>query len=69
MLAQGQSSLAKRGGLVAEVSSGLIFLKGKGRGRRSRGRGRVGKERKKKQARRNGQKQLPPNNAIFFNTK
>ena len=29
MLAQGQSSLAKRGGFVAEVSSGLIFLKKK----------------------------------------
>ena len=27
MLAQGQSSSAKRGGLVADVSSGLIFLK------------------------------------------
>ena len=27
MLAQGQSSSVKRGGLVAEVSSGLIFLK------------------------------------------
>ena len=26
MLAQGQSSSAKRGGLVADVSSGLIFL-------------------------------------------
>ena len=29
MLAQGQSSSAKRGGLVADVSSGLIFLKKK----------------------------------------
>ena len=29
MLAQGQSSSAKRGGLVADVSSGLIFLKRK----------------------------------------
>ena len=29
MLAQGQSSLAKRGGLAADVSSGLIFLKKK----------------------------------------
>ena len=29
MLAQGQSSLAKRGGLVADVSLGLIFLKRK----------------------------------------
>ena len=28
MLAQGQSSSAKRGGLAADVSSGLIFLKG-----------------------------------------
>ena len=27
MLAQGQSSSAKRGGLVTDVSSGLIFLK------------------------------------------
>ena len=27
MLAQGQSSLAKRGGMAADVSSGLIFLK------------------------------------------
>ena len=26
MLAQGQSSSAKRGGLVADVSSGLIFF-------------------------------------------
>ena len=26
MLAQGQSSLAKRGGLASDVSSGLIFL-------------------------------------------
>ena len=29
MLAQGQSSSAKRGGLAADVSSGLIFLKRK----------------------------------------
>ena len=29
MLAQGQPSLAKRGGLAADVSSGLIFLKKK----------------------------------------
>ena len=29
MLAQGQSSSAKRGGLVTDVSSGLIFLKNK----------------------------------------
>ena len=29
MLAQGQSSLAKRGGLAADVSAGLIFLKKK----------------------------------------
>ena len=29
MLAQGQSSTAKRGRLVADVSSGLIFLKKK----------------------------------------
>ena len=29
MLAQGQSSLAKREGLAADVSSGLIFLKKK----------------------------------------
>ena len=29
MLAQGQSSLAKRGGLAADVSSGLIFLQKK----------------------------------------
>ena len=29
MLAQGQSSSAKRGGLVADVSSELIFLKEK----------------------------------------
>ena len=29
MLAQGQASSAKRGGLVADVSSGLIFLKTK----------------------------------------
>ena len=29
MLAQGQSSSAKRGGLAADVSSGLIFLKQK----------------------------------------
>ena len=29
MLAQGQSSSAKRGGLVADVISGLIFLKNK----------------------------------------
>ena len=29
MLAQGQSSSAKRGGLAADVSSGLIFLKKK----------------------------------------
>ena len=27
MLAQGQSSSAKRGGLAADVNSGLIFLK------------------------------------------
>ena len=27
MLAQGQSSSGKRGGLAADVSSGLIFLK------------------------------------------
>ena len=27
MLAQGQSSSAKRGGLAVDVSSGLIFLK------------------------------------------
>ena len=27
MLAQGQASSAKRGGLAADVSSGLIFLK------------------------------------------
>ena len=31
MLAQGQSSSAKRGGLAADVSSGLIFLKRKKR--------------------------------------
>ena len=31
MLAQGQSSSAKRGGLVADVSSGVIFLKKKKR--------------------------------------
>ena len=30
MSAQGQSSSAKRGGLAADVSSGLIFLKKKG---------------------------------------
>ena len=30
MIAQGQSSSAKRGRLVADVSSGLIFLKKKG---------------------------------------
>ena len=29
MLAQGQSSSAKRGGLAADVNSGLIFLKKK----------------------------------------
>ena len=29
MIAQGQSSSAKRGGLAADVSSGLIFLKNK----------------------------------------
>ena len=29
MLAQGQSSSAKRGGLVADVGSGLLFLKEK----------------------------------------
>ena len=29
MLARGQSSSAKRGGLAADVSSGLIFLKKK----------------------------------------
>ena len=29
MLAQGQSSSAKRGGMGADVSSGLIFLKKK----------------------------------------
>ena len=29
MLAQGQSSSAKRGGLAADVSSGIIFLKTK----------------------------------------
>ena len=29
MLAQGQPSWAKRGGLAADVSSGLIFLKKK----------------------------------------
>ena len=29
MLAQGQASSAKRGGLAADVSSGLIFLKKK----------------------------------------
>ena len=29
MLAQGQSSSAKRGGLAADVSSGLVFLKKK----------------------------------------
>ena len=29
MLAQGQSSSAKKGGLVADVNSGLIFLKTK----------------------------------------
>ena len=29
MIAQGQSSSAKRGGLAADVSSGLIFLKKK----------------------------------------
>ena len=29
MLAQGQSSSAKRGGLAADVSSGLIFLRKK----------------------------------------
>ena len=29
MLAQGQSSSAKRGGLAADISSGLIFLKRK----------------------------------------
>ena len=29
MLAQGQSSSAKKGGLAADVSSGLIFLKKK----------------------------------------
>ena len=29
MLAQGQASSAKRGGLEADVSSGLIFLKNK----------------------------------------
>ena len=29
MLAQGQSSSAKRGGLAADISSGLIFLKKK----------------------------------------
>ena len=28
MLAQGQSSSAKRGGLATDVSSGLIFLRG-----------------------------------------
>ena len=31
MLAQGQASPAKRGGLAADVSSGLIFLKKKER--------------------------------------
>ena len=31
MLAQGQSSSAKRGGLAVDVSSGLIFLKKKKR--------------------------------------
>ena len=31
MLAQGQSSLAKRGELAADVSSGIIFLKKKRR--------------------------------------
>ena len=34
MLAQGQSSSAKRGGLVADVSSRLIFLKKQKMGRR-----------------------------------
>ena len=34
MLAQGQSSSAKRGGLAADVSSGLIFLKKKKERRR-----------------------------------
>ena len=29
MLAQGQSSSAKRGGLVVDISSGIIFLKEK----------------------------------------
>ena len=29
MLARGQSSSAKRGGLVADIGSGLIFLKKK----------------------------------------
>ena len=30
MLAQGQSSSAKRGGLAVDISSGIIFLKKKG---------------------------------------
>ena len=34
MLAQGQSSSAKRGGLAVDVSSGLIFLKKKKKGSR-----------------------------------
>ena len=34
MLAQGQSSSAKRGGLAVDVSSGLIFLGKKKKGER-----------------------------------
>ena len=44
MLAQGQSSSAKRAGLVADVSSGLIFLKRKEKVRNS-----VNWEKEKKQ--------------------
>ena len=47
MLAQGQSSSAKRRGFAAEVSSGLIFLKKKEIGQSGRGKVRVKQRRRK----------------------
>ena len=48
MLAQGQSSSAKRGGLAAEVSSGRIFLKNK---KQKKGFGQFGDKKTKEQER------------------
>ena len=44
MLAQGQSSSAKRGGLSVDVSSGLIFLKGKKKSKQKESVNRIGEK-------------------------